>query len=81
MHKKRKQKFLLLFAQYLDECGFFHSIWNTDTIFKDKLLSFIHDASVSCICITAGARSSFMLKKGTGIIPLKSTFSFGFSLM
>lgn len=64
MHKKRKQKFLLLFAQCLDEGIFFsHSIWNNDTIFTDDLLSFIHDASLSCICITAGARSSFMLKK------------------
>lgn len=80
MHKKRKQKFLLLFAQCLDE-SFFHSVWNNDTIFKDDLLSFIHDVSISCLCITSGARFSFMLKKGTGIIPLKSTFLFASSLM
>lgn len=76
MHEKRMQKFLLLFARCLDESCFFfflHSVWNNDTVYTDDLLSFIQDASLSCICIAAGDRS-FHVKKGTEIISLKIRF-------
>lgn len=80
MHRKRKEKFLLLFAQCLDE-GFFSTAYGIMIPILKRLFAFIHDASISCICITAGARSSFMLKKGTGKMSLKSAFLFEFSLV
>lgn len=63
MHKKTKRRLLLLFALCLDEFFFFFlsTAYRVMIPFL-KTLSFMTVVS-SCICITAGAKFSFMLKK------------------